>query len=141
MRGDSAVAAEEFGGVPPGMIGDGAETDEGNEFEAGFESEAPSDETLISILVQCDTNVRQHYAAHLQSKWATNYRAFANQHYDGSKYGSDTYRSRSKFFRPKTRAMVERNLTATAAAFFATADVVQTSAGNDADPEQRASAA
>jgi hypothetical protein len=151
VRGDSDVAADEYGGIPPGMgdVAPSAANDANAEGEPaepmeGMEplyADAPSDAELINILQQCDTTVRTHYQAHLQARWATNYRAFANQHYDGSKYGHDAYKARSKFFRPKTRAMVERNLTATAAAFFATADVVQTSAGNDTDRAQRASAA
>jgi hypothetical protein len=61
-------------------------------------------------------------------------------HPQGSKYLSDAYRARSKFFRPKTRAAVRKNEAIAAEAFFQTEDVVSVTAPDDDDPAQQASA-
>lgn len=58
----------------------------------------------------------------LQVEGAT--RQFRGEHPVNSKYRSDGYASRSKLFRPKTRAMVTRGEATAAEAFFATKDVV-----------------
>lgn len=51
-------------------------------------------------------------------------RQFRSEHPMGSKYRSDANASRSKIFRPKTRAMVTRAEATAAEAFFATKDAV-----------------
>jgi hypothetical protein len=51
-------------------------------------------------------------------------RQFRGEHPVGSKYRSDAYASRSKLFRPKSRAMVTRAEAMAAEALFATQDVV-----------------
>lgn len=51
-------------------------------------------------------------------------RQFRSEHPMGSKYRSDGYASRSKLFRPKTRAMVTRAEAMAAEALFATDDAV-----------------
>lgn len=58
----------------------------------------------------------------------------------GSKYLSDAYRARSKFFRPKTRSAVRRNEAVAAEAFFQTQDVVSVTAHDPDNPVQLASA-
>lgn len=65
---------------------------------------------------------------------------FANKHAPGSKYHSDSYKSRSRGFRPKTRATIRRNEAAAAVAFFSTQDLVSISAENESDPAQQLSA-
>jgi hypothetical protein len=69
-----------------------------------------------------------------------NLRQFQGQHPQGSKYLSDAYRGRSKFFRPKTRAMVRKNEAIAAEAFFSSMDVVSIKAQDEDDPMERASA-
>ena len=66
---------------------------------------------------------------------------FANRHPPGSKYHSDSYKFRSKGFRPKTRSTIRRNEAAADVAFFSTKDLVYISAENDSDESQRATAA
>lgn len=61
---------------------------------------------------------------------------FRNKHSSGSKYHTAFYDKRSKFFRPKTRSMIRRGEAAMAIAYFSTADVVNCSAVNPADPDQ-----
>jgi hypothetical protein len=63
-----------------------------------------------------DSGIRTHVEAAM--------RQFRGEHPTGSKYRSDAYASRSKLFRPKTRAMVTKAEATAAEAFFATEDVV-----------------
>lgn len=76
----------------------------------------------------------------LRWKWERNIRAFQSRHPTGSKYLSESFRHRSKLFRPKTRSMIRTMEAATAAAFFANEDVVSVSATNDNDQANKASA-
>lgn len=78
--------------------------------------------------------------ANLRHDWESNLRAFNSEHPKGSKYSSDTYKNRSKVFRPKTRASVRKNEAACAAAFFSTKDMVSIRPEDDRDPAQVASA-
>ena len=68
-------------------------------------------------------------------------RAFQGQHPMGSKYLSDAFKSRSKFFRPKTRATIRKGEATAAEAFFSTDDVISMAPRDDEDPIQVASAA
>ena len=79
-----------------------------------------------------DNNYRQ--------KWEDNIRHFQSRHRSGSKYLKDSYRYRSKIFRPKTRSAVRSNEAAAAAAFFSNQDVVAIEPQNPSDPAQQASA-
>ena len=67
-------------------------------------------------------------------------RQFQGVHPTNSKYNSDAYKSRSRLFRPKTRATIRKNEAAAAEAFFSTADVVTVTPEDPDDPKQRASA-
>lgn len=58
----------------------------------------------------------------------------------GSKYLSDTYRARSHFFRPKTRATIRKGEATAAEALFATEDVLSITPEDDEDQVQQASA-
>lgn len=78
-----------------------------------------------------DANVRRQIEADLRQS--------QGQHPVGSKYLAD--KSRSRLFRPKTRAMIRKNEAACAEAFFTTNDVVAIKAEDDSNPVQQASAA
>lgn len=68
--------------------------------------------------------------------WEDSIRHFQNRHMMGSKYYSDTYKYRSKMFRPKTRSTVRQVEAATAAAFFSQLDVITVEPEDDKDPIQ-----
>src|SRR5262249_8124185 len=72
--------------------------------------------------------------------WSRSYRAFHNEHFVGSKYGHRDWSNRSKIFRPKTRSAVRKDGAAVAASLFGTVDAITCSAGDEADPAQRAAA-
>lgn len=78
--------------------------------------------------------------ANYRKRWEDNIALFSNRHPKDSKYHSDTYKYRSKIFRPKTRSVIRKNEAAAAAAFFSNVDVVTCEPPNDNDPIQKASA-
>lgn len=79
-----------------------------------------------------DTNYRKD--------WENSILHFQNKHMQGSKYHTDSYKYRSKMFRPKTRATVRQVEAATAAAFFSQLEVISLEAEDDKDPMQLAAA-
>src|SRR3990167_8540651 len=69
-----------------------------------------------------------------------NIRHFQNRHAQGSKYYTDSYKYRSKNFRPKTRTFVRSTESAAAGAFFTQLETVSLEPQDDKDPIQKASA-
>ena len=76
-----------------------------------------------------------YYTGSVRKPLERNIRYFNNKHASGSKYGSESYKYRSKIFRPKTRATIRRQEAAASTAFFATKDVVSCKAVNQDDHE------
>jgi hypothetical protein len=76
--------------------------------------------------------------ANYRKVWEDSLRMFQSKHPKDSKYLSESYKHRSKIFRPKTRSVIRKNEAATAAAFFANTDVVSTEAVDAANANQRA---
>ncbi len=75
-----------------------------------------------------------------RKRWEDNISYFSNRHPKDSKYHGETYKYRSKIFRPKIRSVIRKNEAAAAAAFFSNVDVVTCEPANDNDPLQKASA-
>ena len=73
--------------------------------------------------------------------WEKNHAAYRSVHSSSSKYHRPQYKNRAKYFKPKTRAAVRKNLTSTANALFISDDVISIEPANEADPMQRASSA
>lgn len=67
-------------------------------------------------------------------------RQFQGVHPAASKYHSDSYKTRSRLFRPKTRAAIRKNEAVAAEALFSTRDVVAIGAEDDGNPMQLAAA-
>ncbi|MCE2724466.1 MAG: hypothetical protein LW865_14495 [Betaproteobacteria bacterium] len=76
-----------------------------------------------------DSAIRKHVESGI--------RLFQSRHLSGSKYESETYKLRSKLFRPKTRMVIRKNTAVAAEAFFATKSQVSIEANNEADEMQR----
>lgn len=74
--------------------------------------------------------------ANYRKNWEDSLRMFQSKHPKDSKYLSDSFKYRSKIFRPKTRSVVRKNEAAAAAAFFANKDVLSTEAVNPMIREQ-----
>lgn len=81
-----------------------------------------------------------YFDANIRRELEQDIRRFQSKHPLGSKYLSDSYRGKSAFFRPKTRAMVRSAEASNAESFFATNDVVTISAINERDDFQQAAA-
>jgi hypothetical protein len=95
----------------------------------------------LNLVQQAETQGGQFMLDQIKGAWDRSYRAFHNQHFLDSKYRSQAFKGRSKLFRPKTRSAVRKANAAAAAALFSNKDTVSCTAGNEADPRQRASAA
>lgn len=105
------------------------------------EADQPEPETnFLRLVREAETQGGRFLQDQVRKSWDRSYRAFRNQHFGESKYLSTEYRSRSKLFRPKTRAAVRKANAGAATALFSTMDTVSCSPGNESDPIQRASA-
>jgi hypothetical protein len=98
---------------------------------------APDYLQLAQEAYQSSTN---YFDSSIRKQVEANLRQFQGVHPVGSRYFTDTYRNRSKLFRPKTRGMTRKAEAVAAEAMFSTVDVVTIQAQNDANPQQRAAA-
>lgn len=81
-----------------------------------------------------------YFDSNIRPELERDLRQFQSKHPPGSKYLSDSYKGRSKFFRPKTRAMVRSGEASVAEAFFTTSDVVNIEPKHSKDDFHMASA-
>lgn len=79
-----------------------------------------------------DTNFRR--------QWQTSLAHFQNKHATDSKYNTDSYKHRSRLFRPKTRSVIRKNEAAAAAAFFSNPEVLTLEPVNKSNPQSVISA-
>lgn len=104
-------------------------------------SQAPAiDEKWLRMAREAASASCSYFDTNIRSQIEADIRQFNGQHPKGSKYLHDAYRSRSRFFRPKTRAAIRKNEAIAAEAFFSTDDVMSVKAEDDGNPIQRASA-
>lgn len=97
------------------------------------------DDRALQLARDAEKGSTMYFDANIRPQLERDIRQFQSRHAPDSKYMSDAYKSRSRFYRPKTRAMV-RNSEATAAeAFFSTADVVSITPENETDEMQMVS--
>ena len=80
------------------------------------------------------------FDASIRREIEANIRQFQGVHPAGSKYHSETYKNRSRLFRPRTRSSVRKHEAVACEAMFSTVDKVVASAQNEAEPQQRAAA-
>lgn len=95
---------------------------------------------LLQTIAEAEAQADAYLASNVRSAWQRSLKAWRNEHFDGSKYTKDDFRTRSKIFRPKTRTAIRKDLANAAEAMFATADVVKITAQDESDPMQVASA-
>lgn len=100
-----------------------------------------SPDDALRIAKDAYTASTTYVDANYRQQWEDALRMFQGRHPAGSKYNSETYKYRSRLFRPKTRSVIRRHEAIAAGAFFANTDVISTSAMDDLKPEQVASAA
>jgi hypothetical protein len=77
------------------------------------------------------------FDANIRKQIEKNLSLFQSKHPLGSKYHSESFKFRTKIFRPKTRAMVRRHEAASALAYFSTADMANC---KPEDPRDKAAA-
>lgn len=106
----------------------------------GHYAEELAEFDLVKIMQQCETE-NQESLSTLRGVWARSYMAYHSRHWHSSKYETETYKYRSRLFRPKTRSAVQKNQATAAAALFSTNDAVSVRAEYEDDPQQSASAA
>lgn len=81
-----------------------------------------------------------YFNANIRPQLERNIRQFQSKHNPDSKYLSDAYKARARFYRPKTRAMVRSSEAKMAEAFFSTADLATVTPQREKDELQQASA-
>lgn len=106
-----------------------------------FEAGAPSDADLLQIIASFARISKDYQQRTIQRPLHRAYRAWRNEHPEGSKYLGPAWRGRSTLFVPKTRSAIRKNLAGVAASLFSTEDVVHVNAAYEDDPYQRALAA
>jgi hypothetical protein len=99
------------------------------------------DTALLSRVREAENLSGQYMQTSHRTAWERSYKAYRNEHFDGSKYLSEAFKSRSKIFRPKTRSSVRKNMAGAAEALFSTIDPVTITAQDEGNPQQVASAA
>lgn len=100
--------------------------------------DTPTD--FLSLAREAYTTSTTFFDASIRHAAESAMRQFQGQHPAGSKYHSDSYKARSRLFRPKTRTTIRKNEAIAAEAYFSTADVVAITAEDESDPMQAASA-
>jgi hypothetical protein len=99
-----------------------------------------NDEGWLKLASASFRGSTQYFEIAYRRQLLNNLRQFQGLFPVGSKYLSDAYRAKSKFFRPKTRAAVRSNEAMAADAFFSSMDVVKVSPQDTDDAIQAASA-
>lgn len=99
-----------------------------------------TDARALELATEAYSASNSYFDSAIRKDLVDDLRQFQGQHPQGSKYLSEAYRGRSRFFRPKTRAAVRKNEAISAEAFFSTNDVVSVKPADDSDPQQQASA-
>lgn len=100
-----------------------------------------TDAELLKLAREAYSASTSYFDASIRNQIEANLRQFQGLHPRGSKYMADVNRSRSRLFRPKTRATIRKNEALAAEAFFSTTDVVSVGTEDDNDPHHQASAA
>lgn len=94
----------------------------------------------LSMAREAFTTSTSFFDAGIRRTAEQSIRQFQGIHPSGSKYHSDTYKARSRIFRPKTRTTIRKNEATAAEALFSTLDVVSVTAQDPDNQMQEASA-
>lgn len=101
--------------------------------------EALTPDKAMSLAREAFSGSTDYFDANIRSRIEQDIRRFQSRFPSGSKYLSDSYRARSKIFRPKTRAMVRKNEAVAAEAFFSTLDMVSITPADESNAVQAVS--
>ena len=123
---------QSFGSLPQGGKTNVSRSDPTRMFDDNY---------LLKLAQEASSQSSTFLQQSVRAYWARSYKAFRNQHFEGSKYTSPEFNGRSKYFRPKTRTAVLKKLANAAQALFGTGDVVSITAEDQSNDLQVASAA
>jgi hypothetical protein len=113
--------------------------DEFDEDEEDFKQ--PTDDEFLQMVREASSQ-SEFYSNQINRRaWERAYKAYRQEHFQGSKYTTPDFRNRSRLFIPKTRSAVRKDLAATSASMFGSVDAVECSPGNESDPMQAGGAA
>lgn len=87
----------------------------------------------LSIAQDAYKSSTDYFDANIRKQIEKNISLFRSKHPAGSKYFTDSYKYRSKIFRPKTRSTIRKHEAAAALAFFSTLDTVSCLAEDSKD--------
>ena len=104
------------------------------------EDESLREDRWLRLARQAYADSTEWVDANLRGQWDKSLSLFNSNHPPGSKYNTNAYDKRSRFFRPKTRTAVRNLQSAMNVAFFTNEDVLSVKARNPNDPNQSAAA-
>jgi len=90
----------------------------------------------IKLAKDADERSTTYFENNYRKRWEDDLRMFQSKHPRDSKYNADSYKYRSRIFRPKSRSVVRKNEATAALAFFSNPDVMSIDAQNDEDLNQ-----
>ena len=102
--------------------------------------ETPKEDKWLRIARAIYEGSTDYLNANLRYQWERSLSMFNNKHPSGSKYYTNAYDKRSKFFRPKSRTAVRNLQAAMSVAFFTNEDVISVEPRNPNDEPQAAAA-
>ena len=94
----------------------------------------------IKLARDADERSTTYFDNNYRKRWEDDLRMFQSKHPRDSKYNADSYKYRSRIFRPKSRSVVRKNEATAALAFFSNPDVLSIEAENDDNIQQIISA-
>ncbi len=98
------------------------------------------DAKALSLARDAFNGSTSYFDGNIRTRIEQDIRRFQSRFPSGSKYLSDGYKTRSRIFRPKTRATIRKNEAVAAEAFFSTIDMVSVTPTDEANLAQAASA-
>lgn len=99
-----------------------------------LEAQTPAgDQFWVNMARDADSSSSSWFDTNVRDRVIQDIRQFQGEHPAGSKYHTDSYKLRSKLFRPKTRTAIRKNEATAATAFFSTEDVVGVRPMDDSD--------
>lgn len=103
--------------------------------------QAPAETNWLQLASEAYRGSTNYFDTSIRRQIEQDIRQFNSEHPQGSKYLHESYRTRSRLFRPKTRATIRKNEAVAAEALFSTTDLITVSPQDESDMGQRANAA
>ena len=100
-------------------------------------SDNDKDKNWLKIAQESFTDSNSYFDANIRSSIEQALRLVQGKHPTNSKYLSDSYKGRSRIFRPKTRAALRKNEAVLASALFSNEDVLNITAYNENEETHR----